>query len=1371
MPTKLITSTSAERDGTSQPGRASGALSPEYVSVDERTAEDLLSFVRDYAKTLVYFEDDDRPGGDFSAFLGSLSPADVAAFMKEPERFDQDQFRALFRPHFTLFLAFLRLFQGAQAELNGITRRHLTFHYRRFLRMEPRGAAPDRVNLLFSISERESRALVPAGTLVHAGTDAIGKDILYRTQDDLVVNRAVIEKMSSVFVERRLVGIEQSWHSHRNDPEDGRFEMLRIAFGRPLPGDPLPDYPGDPPTPLDTNDALDAKLDALKGLVQFAKQGLHLSVAELRSLMALAEPTADASAANGEAKYRAIIDAIWKERNGLAERQTQPGEAALSPDAYADAVLGDLVVPGLDDVKTLRGYWNALREVERYFGMPIEVFEVLVDKILVEGPAWDAGYENDAVFVARVLEQAHHEKVRNERVAALKVLRESLPLTEGYAAILQSALFDGIDPALEGTPDDELEDNLRTYLTEDDVSKLRAARASAKWDDVYGLLAHAMATRLGRNPPRKAAWLNLFPAEDARAVVATRATPDPEGNLPFSTFGAPRPSDAEAPPAAVLGFAITSPLLALESGTRTISLTLGLHASGVDFDRLKAAFAKGYGKVDPFGRNLSPFAVEVSTEEGWRRLVPNVEASGFGVYDEQIGGAAKSTWRDHEGAPGLKLVFTLVEGDPPIAPLPSMPDGMDARWPALRILMQPVWSATEDRYVTHYREIGSLFVGALHVMVTAAGLAPSALENDESVLEPNKPFEPFGSAPVVGSRLSIGHPEIVAKKIDRVALSFQWMGAPADLKAHYKNYPITSGGATPVFTSKLRWVDVSGPKTISESGHLFAGSTADVTAISGRIDAPLPADHASAARGAVRVSSWRRYLQWELSSPDFQHRAFPAVAAQKGLDLALALANPSTNKSTLKTSDYQVNPPYTPKLSFLKLEYESAIEILLHRPSAKDRLDRAYHVYPFGVAELSTGRISDKVPFLPRDYAGSELCIGLAGVSLPETVTLLFQLDEASADRDVEPPVVTWSQLSGNRWVPLGRDVLSDSTRGLQTSGIVELALGRAEPSTLLPASLTWVRASIEQDHASICDTRAAHTQAVAAIFDDRGNAPEHYRAPLPGGSVTKLETPIEGIAGVAQPYPSRGGRPAEDERTFTTRVSERLRHKQRALSSWDYERIVLDAFPQIFKAKCIPVSEDEPGRVEVLVLPDVRALATNELRPKAPVELLSAVEEHLAARTPSCASVNVRNATFRAVRLRLGVRFSESGNDAYWVGRLNEELNRFLSPWAYEEGADIAIGGRIYASNIIDFVDRRPYVDYLAGVALFYTDDEGQRFTFLRPPGGEGGAYYVEAGGPDRVLAAYASHQIDVVTTEHYDAQLYRGISHMEIEMDFVVG
>ena len=39
------------------------------------------------------------------------------------------------------------------------------------------------------------------------------------------------------------------------------------------------------------------------------------------------------------------------------------------------------------------------------------------------------------------------------------------------------------------------------------------------------------------------------------------------------------------------------------------------------------------------------------------------------------------------------------------------------------------------------------------------------------------------------------------------------------------------------------------------------------------------------------LRTWDRYVQWELLAPDFQHGAYPRVAAQKSLELAADIVN------------------------------------------------------------------------------------------------------------------------------------------------------------------------------------------------------------------------------------------------------------------------------------------------------------------------------------------------------------------------------------------------------------------------------------------------------------------------------------------------
>jgi hypothetical protein len=292
--------------------------------------------------------------------------------------------------------------------------------------------------------------------------------------------------------------------------------------------------------------------------------------------------------------------------------------------------------------------------------------------------------------------------------------------------------------------------------------------------------------------------------------------------------------------------------------------------------------------------------------------------------------------------------------------------------------------------------------------------------------------------------------------------------------------------------------------------------------------------------------------------------------------------------------------------------------------------------------------------------------------------------------------------------------------------------------------------------------------QAVAAGCAEGGPGADHYARPRAPGRVSRLVVAVPGLAGVEQPFPSVGGRGPEQERGFATRVSERLRHKQRALTPWDYERLVLQRYGQIYKAKCLAAAAGrESGNVDVIVIPDIRgALPSDAFAPRASTNLLADIETYLRARAPGAAGIRVRNAHYVPVLVRLGVRFMAGQDEGFATRRLNEDLVRFLSPWAYGEGVELMIGGRIYANSILDFVDRRDYVDYVAEIKLF-RGRGGDDFELI-PPQDD---YHVATDRPDQVLVAARSHVIDVIPELGYRQASFTGINYMKIELDFIVG
>jgi len=1464
------------RDGTSQGERSMEALSPDYAPVDGRSAQDLLAFVRQYAREIRYFDLNNQPAGTWTAFLGSsdadLRLSDAAAFSQAPSQFTPGSNPELYRPHLVLFLTFLRLFQDAQTYLNGFGRRHLDFYYRQVLRMLNKPAIPDQVNLLLDLAAGVSAVQVPAGTALSAGPDSLGRELIYATDRSLVANRARIAQLSSLCLDRRFVGTAGARLEHLNDRKGAVFAMLSIALGDPNPrGLLLPDYPG--------GKTVDDALDGIRGLLQFAWSDLFLQFFDLRSLLKF-EHQRDSADADAEwtqinqvlqkagarripnfklpsltsrdfdgnlqlalggkpdfaglpevkslsdaydhrtrsdvidfikqklfmdpADFEAMmqiklrIDAQWSEINRILQQagsaktpgfqlSSIPGfdptnfsanlQAAVSPN-FAK-LLAITKLPGITDIKT---YYAAVQQAEQYFFTPAEDLLVLLVTFQKSNPdpsEWD--------HVDRILAAAHEQKVYATRRGALQQKREK----SGFTAMLQLAL--GQDPNQPGDPAALLQQLKPFVLRESDFAILQAASTglpqNQDWPTIYGIVEVAQRNRERLPTPvaQRVDWLNLYPAPDAtkELVLGFEAS----SNVPrWRTFGmVPDQPSPDNPPTSLLGWAISSPLLSMSEGSRTIVLTLG-------FEPAQFATPNDLGQFINLDPKLPyPIRFEISTKKGWKEVsLGSVKSdtytklTGFGGEPSDLMGIQWS------------VVFDLTTD--PFAPPPAGEPGSGNPWPMFRLTLRQTYDADKKEYTISYPAIAGLLLVKAHVYVDVHGLKLLNIANDENTLDAKKPFLPFGNSPVAGGRFFVSHPELVTKKLDTVTFHLEWLGVPANFSTYYANYGLIDPKNPNPFKADVKFFDQRTDTTLLQDAPVFAASPPKTNDLTVPVSSKLPKGYSGLPNAEFPgdVLSWSRYFVWELKAPDFQHQAYPAVAAAKAVDLSVAIANKGNptidagankgnptidagaNKGnpTIDAGAYKVNPPYTPKLKSLLVDYTASLELGVG-DAAAGSTDQMFHIHPFGYSYVAGDPGPDGFLFLPSYQNQGELYIGLQNVQAPQNLSILFQAAEGSANPDLTPPDIQWSVLNGDAWDDAGgRLVLSDTTRGLITTGILEFDLPAAQPSTRMPGNLYWIRAAAPGNPTAVCDAISLQAQAVSATLVDNNNAPDHYASPLPVGSIKKFKLPIAGIAGVRQPYTSRGGRAAEADSLFYTRVSERLRHKQRALSAWDYERLVLAQFPEVYKVKCIPASlarnPEAPGAVQVVVIPDIHnKMPFDPFEPKASAELLAQISDYLEARIPQWATLSVQNAHYVAVKVRLAVRFSAVGDENFYKQKLNDDLNRFLAPWAYQEGADIVIGGKIYANSIVDFVDRRSYVDFVTNIELFRSED-GENFTReVAPPVGDPlyfQGYCIAAGRPDAILVAAREHQIDVISDTGYSVQLLTGIGYMTLELDFVV-
>ncbi|MCF0074344.1 hypothetical protein LZD49_27925 [Dyadobacter sp. CY261] len=375
----------------------------------------------------------------------------------------------------------------------------------------------------------------------------------------------------------------------------------------------------------------------------------------------------------------------------------------------------------------------------------------------------------------------------------------------------------------------------------------------------------------------------------------------------------------------------------------------------------------------------------------------------------------------------------------------------------------------------------------------------------------------------------------------------------------------------------------------------------------------------------------------------------------------------------------------------------------------------------------------------PRVDTDGNLRLGFENLLPGQTISMLFHFTDGTGNPDhIAPDEIVWSYLRSNEWIRIpAQFMLMDETLGLRQTGIIRIQIpsdiNNGNTVAIGPQNRTdlyWLMASAAEDPGQNIFVDALPTladiyvQAATAEFrNDSGNDLIHLEKGLPEESITQLRFRDPAIATVKQPFTSFGGRYAEtgDVQSYYRRIHERLRHRQRAVNVWDYERIVLEEFTKIAIAKCLPHTRDtdvrRPGYVTLAVIPFPGSLTADRIYyPTFNAGELETFENHLnrhnsffvsgqgggvvcCCEGDGCGchgdgSLLVRNAIFEPVRLSVCVRFGRGRDIAWYKKQLNEDLKTFLAPWAADPGQPVSFGARVDAVELLRFLENLDYVD-----------------------------------------------------------------------------
>ncbi|SRX54965.1 baseplate J/gp47 family protein [Aequorivita sp. CIP111184] len=748
-----------------------------------------------------------------------------------------------------------------------------------------------------------------------------------------------------------------------------------------------------------------------------------------------------------------------------------------------------------------------------------------------------------------------------------------------------------------------------------------------------------------------------------------------------------------------LGFAIAAPTLNLAEGERTVQFIFNLEKSIPVFN---------------ISNIIECIDVFATGENGW--LGPFKISASVNGFTSSIGNKT------------IQLCLKIDKTEKAIVSYNKEihKENFETEQPVFRFLLktkQPEFSIGYKLYT----ELLQKKIKKVTVKVSVSEAEKLELKNDFGSLAADKPFFPFGTQPMERSAFYIDYPEMFSKKWDTVSLHASWLNTPADFKQHYIAYrkDDTNFNLSPKLyyqtvyfgfnATTKKYLEPSGSKfgpTSSPSNLYVTGNDYFKVKVSIENNENLVtvndasklftkngeifesnlainnANYTTVENGPIKLSLNQSFL----------HALFPKV-------YALAL---STEEDTVLP-----NEPYTPIIEKMELSYTASQEVdfgISQTPNLEKI--QLFHEHPFGQAETSE-------TLFPTYCAGGELYIGLENTEALQQVQLLFQLLEGTENPLAEPfsssEKISWAVLSKNSWMELSSDyLLGNTTDNFLKTGIVTITIPReaTNNNTLLNSGLVWLRAKSPKNFDAVCRFINIHAQVITSTFVDNGNELSHLENGLPAETISKLTERDSAIKKVLQPYNSFGGKSEESDESYYRRVSERIRHRDRAISLWDYEHLILEKFPEVYKVKCLNHTKDNDyhstGSVTVVVIPDIQNNnAFDVFQPRLSTAKRNEVQNYINELNTFFVSGEIINPDYEEVEVTLGVKFNVGFDENFYTKQLEEDIKKYLSPWAYSETSILNFGVAFHKNKLISYMENQPYVDFLDNVIVKHRTSE----------------------------------------------------------------
>ena len=739
---------------------------------------------------------------------------------------------------------------------------------------------------------------------------------------------------------------------------------------------------------------------------------------------------------------------------------------------------------------------------------------------------------------------------------------------------------------------------------------------------------------------------------------------------------------------AEIGFCVASPVLNMQEGTRKVTMLIQLQSKGTDsLDKVDKYCKKHKKDLHSYLQNA--FLISFTTEDGWHSTTP-------------------STIDIAPNENRIKVEVSLPPLVAAVIPWNEELHGNDfqANAPVMQVILNP------EANLYMYSVLEPCEIESIDLEVAVKGASHLQISNQNGPLDNSNTFLPFGPVPSKDSYITIGSYETAIKTITHIDFTITWSNlpdSPGGFEEYYRDYGTSALNKEFLvdfsYLKDAHWVPFK--KNAVDNHLLFRtepgisrlAPTSTFTIRNPYLMKPIQM-HQPESKYRYDAHSVEGFLRLTFSpeSASFGFKEYPAI-----------LNEVLTENVKRKIKKKQPNPPYAPSVSRISMNYTAKASILFSSQqddAGKGFSEMFFLKAPFALQQLYPGSLQNNASLLPQYKPGGYLHIQITASTLPERLALLFLLrdDSAFASKPVDNNI-SWAYRDKGVWKDLPKTfVTRDDTEGFLSSGIVELNLLLLDvDDTLKENGDFWLRIHASKHAFSYCSCHGVYPHGLKVT---RTEGPE---TGTPSGPLKPAKI-LAGINSMVQADDYFGGTAHETEKHMQIRVSERLRHKNRAWTPWDYEQLILGEFPYLAFVKCFPNMRTgvkpykKAGYILIVASPSLTDnTAGSTYYPKLNAVTLRQIQTFICKRT-SCfvqeEHLEVRNPAYDRITVKCTVMFTDSGFGGANEKQLHRDIEAYVSPW-HPEGLHQKFGWQLRIPEFVAYLQSKQYVKFITGLSI----------------------------------------------------------------------